>query len=163
MFDVLVYLYENYWRPDACPDHDQLTRKLSVSGVYASKGARAAIESAGGSIQVPEAKAAEGKKAKRLKARGLIADVRGDINGYIPGRAAATIPVDEVLSAFRSTEIELAEGITSPALQDLAQDLDESRKRRIAGMTIADLMPAPDGKPREEAVPLTIVPPGGTD
>ena len=25
MFDVLVYLYENYWRPDACPDHDQLT------------------------------------------------------------------------------------------------------------------------------------------
>jgi len=20
MFDVLVYLYENYWRPDACPD-----------------------------------------------------------------------------------------------------------------------------------------------
>ena len=29
MFDVLVYLYENYWRPDACPDHDQLTRKLS--------------------------------------------------------------------------------------------------------------------------------------
>jgi Smg protein len=29
MFDVLVYLYENYWRPDACPDHAQLTRKLS--------------------------------------------------------------------------------------------------------------------------------------
>ena len=28
MFDVLVYLYENYWRPDACPDHDQLHRKL---------------------------------------------------------------------------------------------------------------------------------------
>ena len=32
MFDVLVYLYENYWRPDACPDHDQLTRKLSAVG-----------------------------------------------------------------------------------------------------------------------------------
>lgn len=32
MFDVLVYLYENYWRPDACPDHDQLTRKLSSAG-----------------------------------------------------------------------------------------------------------------------------------
>jgi Smg protein len=32
MFDVLVYLYENYWRPDACPDHDQLTRKLSSLG-----------------------------------------------------------------------------------------------------------------------------------
>jgi Smg protein len=32
MFDVLVYLYENYWRPDACPDHARLTRKLSSVG-----------------------------------------------------------------------------------------------------------------------------------
>jgi Smg protein len=32
MFDVLVYVYENYWRPDACPDHEQLTRKLSAVG-----------------------------------------------------------------------------------------------------------------------------------
>jgi Smg protein len=32
MFDVLVYLYENYWRPDACPDHRQLARKLSAAG-----------------------------------------------------------------------------------------------------------------------------------
>jgi Smg protein len=32
MFDVLVYLYENYWRPDACPEHGQLSRKLSAVG-----------------------------------------------------------------------------------------------------------------------------------
>ncbi|MDB6002274.1 MAG: protein smg [Rhizobacter sp.] len=32
MLEVLVYLYENYWRPDACPDHAQLTRKLSSVG-----------------------------------------------------------------------------------------------------------------------------------
>jgi Smg protein len=32
MFDVLVYLYENYWRPDACPDERQLRRKLSAVG-----------------------------------------------------------------------------------------------------------------------------------
>jgi Smg protein len=32
MFDVLVYLYENYWRPDACPEHHQLTRKLTSVG-----------------------------------------------------------------------------------------------------------------------------------
>ncbi len=32
MFDVLVYLYETYWRPDACPDHAQLMRKLSAVG-----------------------------------------------------------------------------------------------------------------------------------
>lgn len=32
MFDVLVYLYENYWRPDACPEHAQLARKLTAMG-----------------------------------------------------------------------------------------------------------------------------------
>ena len=32
MFDVLVYLYENYWRPDACPEPKQLRRKLSAAG-----------------------------------------------------------------------------------------------------------------------------------
>lgn len=32
MFDVLVYLYENYWRPDACPEHAQLARKLTSVG-----------------------------------------------------------------------------------------------------------------------------------
>lgn len=32
MFDVLVYLYENYWRPEACPEPDQLRRKLSAVG-----------------------------------------------------------------------------------------------------------------------------------
>ncbi len=32
MFEVLVYLYENYWRPDACPEAKQLKRKLSAVG-----------------------------------------------------------------------------------------------------------------------------------
>lgn len=32
MFDVLAYLYETYWRPDACPDAGQLVKKLSAVG-----------------------------------------------------------------------------------------------------------------------------------
>jgi Smg protein len=32
MFDVLVYLYETYYRPDACPDTVALARKLSAVG-----------------------------------------------------------------------------------------------------------------------------------
>jgi Smg protein len=32
MFDVLVYLYENYWRRDACPSAEQLQRKLNAIG-----------------------------------------------------------------------------------------------------------------------------------
>lgn len=32
MFDVLVYLYETYYRPDACPDPEALIKKLSAIG-----------------------------------------------------------------------------------------------------------------------------------
>lgn len=32
MWDVLVYVYENYWAPDQCPAPAQLTRKLSAVG-----------------------------------------------------------------------------------------------------------------------------------
>ena len=37
MFDVLVYLYENYWRAEACPGTEQLTRKLSSVGFEADE------------------------------------------------------------------------------------------------------------------------------
>jgi Smg protein len=32
MFDILVYLYETYYRPDACPDTPALVKKLSAVG-----------------------------------------------------------------------------------------------------------------------------------
>ena len=32
MFEVLVYVYENYWQGDACPQLDRLGRKLTAVG-----------------------------------------------------------------------------------------------------------------------------------
>ena len=32
MFEVLVFVYENYWRGDACPELEQLGRKLNAVG-----------------------------------------------------------------------------------------------------------------------------------
>ncbi len=32
MFEVLVFVYENYWRGDACPQWEQLGRKLTAVG-----------------------------------------------------------------------------------------------------------------------------------
>ena len=84
----------------------------------------------------------------RLKGRGLIAEVRGDMNGYVPGRPAASIPLDEVLSAFRSSDIEIAHGATAPLFAKLVEELEDGRRRRIAGVTIADLMPT-DKRPAD--------------
>jgi Smg protein len=37
MFEVLVYVYENYWRGDACPELVRLERKLSAVGFDADE------------------------------------------------------------------------------------------------------------------------------
>jgi len=82
----------------------------------------------------------------RLKTRGLVAEVHGDVNGYIPGRAAASMTLDEVLRAFRASDLEIADGETSLRLRRLVSELAQVRAQRTAGVTIADLMPR-----REEA------------
>ncbi|MEY2791751.1 MAG: hypothetical protein RL295_1916, partial [Pseudomonadota bacterium] len=37
MFDVLVYVYEHYWRGDVCPELPLLGRKLSAAGFDAEE------------------------------------------------------------------------------------------------------------------------------
>ena len=37
MFEVLVFVYENYWRGEACPELEQLGRKLSAHGFEAEE------------------------------------------------------------------------------------------------------------------------------
>ncbi len=37
MFEVLVFVYENYWRGDACPEAHALERKLSAHGFEAGE------------------------------------------------------------------------------------------------------------------------------
>jgi membrane protein len=82
--------------------------------------------------------------AERLKKRGLIAEVQGDKQGFIPGRAATAIPIADVLAAFRSTDLEVAEGLTSPTLAALISDLQDDRRKRVDGLTVADLVPRAD-------------------
>ena len=37
MFEVLVYVYENYWQGDACPELHQLSRRLTAVGFEAEE------------------------------------------------------------------------------------------------------------------------------
>ena len=93
--------------------------------------------------------------ALRLKSRGLIAEVHGDIIGYIPGRAANMITLDDVLGAFRASDLEIAHGATSPALRALVAELEENRNNRIRGLTIADIYPRSGD---EDSGPAVIAP-----
>ena len=70
-----------------------------------------------------------------------MAQVAGDREGFIPGRPPSRITLEEVLTAFRSTDLQTAQGAVSVELQSLIRDLEESRQARIGTTTIADLMP----------------------
>ena len=87
----------------------------------------------------------------RLKNRGLVAEVEGDKNGYIPGRATDTIRIGDILAAFRATDYETANGPTSPALRGLVSDLESNRNTRVDGVTLADLLPETSNFPNTSA------------
>jgi len=60
MFEVLVFVYENYWRGDACPEAQQLGRRLSAHGFEPSEIQDALVwldglQCAAQSTQLPEA------------------------------------------------------------------------------------------------------------
>lgn len=67
-----------------------LSRKLALTGIAVSKGARAAIEAAGGSIELPVVKPAVGKKAERKKAFVAQAKARAEARPAAEGQADAT-------------------------------------------------------------------------
>ena len=58
-----------------------------------------------------------------------------------------------MLAVFRSTDIEIAHGATAPALRALVEELDENRRKRIKGITIADIYPQ---GAEDDAVPAAI-------
>lgn len=63
MFDILMYLYESYWRPEACPEFSQLTRKLSAAGfendeIHEALDWLRGLDSAVGGMQAQQAQSA---------------------------------------------------------------------------------------------------------
>ena len=67
----------------------KILRKLALKGIAVSKGAKAAIEAAGGSVEVPEVKPAEGKKAERRKAYVALAKARAEARPEADKQSAA--------------------------------------------------------------------------
>lgn len=90
----------------------------------------------------------------RLKQRGLVAEVHGDRNGYVPGRASTRIELDEVLAVFRANDLEIAHAsMTALPLRELVKDLEEARQKRIAGLRLCDLLPGADHAGEGRALP----------
>lgn len=85
MFDVLVYLYENYGALHACPDADSLSRKLTAAG-FDDEEISEALAWLQGLAQVTEQSVAvgpESAKAFRIYARLETERLGTDSIGYL--------------------------------------------------------------------------------
>lgn len=117
MFDVLVYLYENYWRPDACPDHEQLTRKLSSAG-FESDEIEEALSWLDGLASVAEGDAAEQRQTSMRVYCAAEQELLGDESiGFISFLESAGVlpPALREMVIDRAT----AAGVAPIALDDL--------------------------------------------
>ncbi len=117
MFDVLVYLYENYWRPDACPDHEQLTRKLSSAG-FESDEIEEALSWLDGLASVAEGAAAEQRQTSMRVYCAAEQELLGDESiGFISFLESAGVlpPALREMVIDRAT----AAGVAPIALDDL--------------------------------------------
>lgn len=81
MFDVLVFVYENYWRGDACPQWDHLERKLSAVGFEAQEISEALAWLSGLSLATRNTELAHGVKVPTSDGSAL----QGAAIGQSPG------------------------------------------------------------------------------
>ena len=122
MFEVLVYVYENYWQGDACPELPQLGRKLTAVGFEADDIQAALIwldglNTAAQSTQIYLPQASEVSDAN--------ADQTGEIQAQSPGsmRAYSVAEQEQIGSAALGFVSFLeSSGVLPPQMREIVID-----------------------------------------
>ena len=84
MFEVLVYVYENYWQADACPQLDHLGRKLSAVGFDPEEIAQALTWLAGLNVVAHNAQAVEVRQESSTPTLSGFTDKKSGAMGAVP-------------------------------------------------------------------------------
>jgi membrane protein len=74
----------------------------------------------------------------RLKAKGLLVEVQGEVNGLLLARPADQLKIEEILAAFSPTDIR--SGPDTPVLDELLREVEQARRDRLSDRTVADLL-----------------------
>ena len=102
----------------------KILRKLALKGIAVSKGAKAAIEAAGGSVEVPEVRPAEGKKAERRKAYVALAKARAEARPEADKQSAA----GDTKAAKKAKGEPKPEGKAKPEAKSKAETKSKGKK-----------------------------------
>ena len=78
---------------------------------------------------------------ERFKAAGLIYEVQGDTDGYLPARALETITLDQLVAAVEhEMTAHFAEGLSSEVRERMLEVLAESQRECLEKVTVASLL-----------------------
>jgi Smg protein len=127
MFDVLVYLYENYWRPDACPEPRLLSRKLSAVG-FEPEEIQDALRWLDGLADTAESGEPGGKSSNEASTEDTDSSASGNLGSHAPAAPHSirvyTDEEREVLSAASVGFISFLEsaGVLPPPMRELVID-----------------------------------------
>lgn len=129
MFEVLVFVYENYWRGDACPQWEQLGRKLSAVGFeqdeiqealvwldglsLATRGAQSADPAGSPALGQPAAAVAPGAGSMRVYSVEEQNRMGPECLGFLHFLDAAQV----LPAAMREVVVERAMASSAPLLQ----------------------------------------------
>ena len=122
MFEVLVYVYENYWQGDACPELPQLGRKLTAVGFEAEEIHEALIwldglNTAAQSTQIYLPPAHEASETS--------ADQTGEIQAQSPGsmRAYSVAEQEQIgVEALGFVSFLESSGVLPPHMREIVLD-----------------------------------------
>ena len=78
---------------------------------------------------------------ERLKAAGLIYEVEGDTDGYLPARALEDITLHAIVTAVEGEmTLSFVEGLPSEAGGQVLGALEESQRAQLEEVTVASLL-----------------------
>jgi Smg protein len=126
MFEVLVYVYENYWQGDACPELPQLSRKLTAVGFEAEEIEAALVWLNG--LNIAAQNTQRGMPGKGLTDQDTLAPAPSSTPGYLAQSAGSlrvySVAEQEHLGAQALGFVSFLEssGVLPPHMREIVMD-----------------------------------------
>ncbi|MSQ55858.1 MAG: DUF494 domain-containing protein [Betaproteobacteria bacterium] len=150
MFDVLVYLFENYYQAQGCPDHDTLARKLHAAG-FENDDIHDALDWLTGLAQLRKdglTEALEASSAIRSYTRDEAAKISTESRGFIAFLESAGVlsPLLRELILERAMALS-AEHVGLEKLKVIALMVLWTRRGNVDALVLDELLP--EGESRQ--------------
>lgn len=144
MFDVLVYLFENYYQADAYPDHDTLSRKLHAAG-FENEDISEALDWLNGLAQFKESdlpQSLDASNSQRAYTNDELAKLSTEGRGFLVFLESARVLSPLLREVILERAMALAEDVVGlEKLKVIALMVLWARKGSVDALVLEELLP----------------------